>query len=83
MTQEDQRLADDKMRAELYRLMEETINFSKERAKTVSETEKTIAEIKKINADVTDVKIGYVIKPMLAGSALTGAIVALFKLVGL
>ncbi len=66
MTEHDQALADDKMRAEIARLAAETSKFAAETSKLVAET--------------SQFKMSTVLAPALAGAAVVAAVGAIVKL---
>ena len=70
MTEREQALADDKMRAEIARLLAETRQIN----------DKMRAEIAKLVAETNQVKVSTVLAPALAGAAFVGATGAIVKL---
>lgn len=77
MTVEEQRLADDKMRAELAKLQVE-IAMLRDKQPHVDERER--AELRKLVAEAGQLKVSMFLAPFLAAAALMGATAALVRL---
>ena len=77
MTVEEQRLADDKMRAELAKLQVE-IAMLRDNQPHVDERER--AELRKLVAEAGRLKVSMFLAPFLAAAALMGATAALVRL---
>ncbi|MXY34906.1 MAG: hypothetical protein F4186_05170 [Boseongicola sp. SB0676_bin_33] len=73
MTEHDQALADDKMRAEIARLVADS-------SKLAAETSKFAAETSKLVAETSQFKMSTVLAPALAGAAVVAAVGAIVKL---
>lgn len=70
MTEDEQRLADDKMRVEIARLISETTHMDA----------KMRAEIAKLNAEAKQIGVNTFLAPTLAAAALMGATAAFVKI---
>ena len=77
MTVEEQRLADDKMRAELAKLQVE-IAMLRDKQPHVDERER--AELRELVAEAGQLKVSMFLAPFLAAAALMGATAALVRL---
>ena len=77
MTQHEQSLADDKMRAEIARLLTETANLMIDSRK---KDDRARAEIAKLLAETRQIGVNTFLAPALAAAALMGATAALVKL---
>jgi len=74
MTQQEQNLADDKMRAEIAKLMAETARINEELGRKIgAETDKIFSETRAINVNTF-------LAPALAAAALMGATAAVVKM---
>ena len=74
MTQQEQALADDKMRAEIAKLLAETTRINAETS------DKMRAELNKLLMETKQISVNTFLAPALAAAALMGATAALVKI---
>ena len=84
MTQEEQRLADDRMRADIARLQAEAANIFEDmrlrREKFEEETRRNQVSIDKTIRETQHIKVRMYVEPLISACALIGATIALTKL---